>query len=135
MIVLDASVTVAWLLNEPGAPALELNAALAIHQAIVPAHWPTEVGNALLTAFRHKRIDMAGIARLSNDIQDLDIRIDPPRQAHHLTELIAFAEAYGLTTYDAAYVTLALETGAALASLDKAMRRVAIRLDIDILPA
>jgi predicted nucleic acid-binding protein len=46
-----------------------------------------------------------------------------------------FAVTHDLTTYDAAYVQLALHYRATLATLDRAMRAAAVRLNIPLLPA
>jgi predicted nucleic acid-binding protein len=45
-----------------------------------------------------------------------------------------FAVTHGLTSYDAVYVQLAIQHEATLATLDKAMRRAATRLNIPLLP-
>jgi hypothetical protein len=45
---------ISWLLNEPGFPASELNEVLTTNRVTVPAHWPVEIGNALLMGVRRK---------------------------------------------------------------------------------
>jgi predicted nucleic acid-binding protein len=125
---------VSWLLNEPGFPASELNEALTTHRTIVPAHWPMEVGNALLMAARRKRIDFGRLAQISIELQGLEVSIEPPPQLDRISELIGFAEGQGLTLYDAAYVHLTMTSNSTLATLDKAMRQAAGRLRLNILP-
>jgi predicted nucleic acid-binding protein len=134
LIVLDASAAVAWLLNEPGFPAQELNEALTIDRVVVPAHWPVEVGNALLTAVRRKRIDFGRLAQISIELQGLEVSIEPPPQMERISELIEFAEGQNLTLYDAAYVHLSMTSDSTLATLDNAMRQAAGRLRLDVLP-
>jgi predicted nucleic acid-binding protein len=134
LIVLDASITVAWLLKEPGFPASELNDALTHNQAVVPAHWPVEVGNALLTAPRQKRIDLERLTRISTEIEHLDVTVEPPAASNRLPSLIEFAAGEGLTFYDAAYVDLSRTKTATLATLDNAMRQAARRLNLNVLP-
>jgi predicted nucleic acid-binding protein len=56
--VMDASVTLSWCFSDE---ATETTNALLTRlktgeEAIVPAHWPVEVANALLIAARRKRI-------------------------------------------------------------------------------
>jgi predicted nucleic acid-binding protein len=132
LIVLDASIAVAWLLNEPGFSAPELNDTLTKNQVIVPAHWPVEVGNALLTAVRHKRIDFERLTRISIEIAGLDVAVEPPAASNRLSALIQFAADQGLTLYDAVYVDLSMTRNA---TLDKAMRQAARRLHLNVLPA
>jgi predicted nucleic acid-binding protein len=134
LIVLDASIVVSWLLNEPGFPASELNEALTSNRAIVPAHWRLEVGNALLMAVRRKRIDFGRLTQISIELQGLDVSIEPPPEIDRISELIELAEVQDLTLYDAAYVHLALTSNSTLATLDNAMRQAAGRLHIGILP-
>jgi predicted nucleic acid-binding protein len=54
VFVVDASVTLAWCFEDekiPGTERLQQG-----DRIIVPAHWPTEVANALLMGVRRKRI-------------------------------------------------------------------------------
>jgi predicted nucleic acid-binding protein len=134
LIVLDASIAVSWLLNEPGYPASELNEALATHQIIAPAHWPIEVGNALLVAVRRKRIGFEHLTKISVELERLEIAIQPPTEMDHISALIEFAENQGLTLYDAAYVHLSMTSNSTLATLDETMRRAAGRLHVGVLP-
>ncbi|MDB5656011.1 MAG: PilT protein [Tardiphaga sp.] len=134
LIVLDASITVALLLNEPGFKASELNEVLAKNQPVVPAHWPIEVGNALLTAVRRKRIDGSRLAQVAAELRKLNVMVEPPTALDRLTSMIKFAADQGLTLYDAAYVDLSMTKNATLATLDKAMRQAAGRLDLNVLP-
>jgi predicted nucleic acid-binding protein len=50
------------------------------------------------------------------------------------TALFEFSNTLGVSTYDAAYLMLAQAQNSALATLDKKMRRVAKKLDIQISP-
>lgn len=135
MIVLDASVTIAWLLNEPGAPAAELNSALSTNRITVPSHWPIEVGNSLLTAKRRNRVDGTRLTEISHELSSLNVAVEAPMLPEQMPPLITFAEDQRLTLYDAAYVALAASHHAILATLDNVMRQAAIRLGIPVLPA
>ena len=134
MIVLDASITVALLLNEPGFEASELNEVLANNQPVVPAHWPIEVGNALLAAVRRKRIDGSRLIQVAAELRKLNVIIEPPVALDRLTSMIKVAADQNLTLYDAAYVDLSMTKNATLATLDKAMQQAAHRLNINVLP-
>jgi predicted nucleic acid-binding protein len=134
LIVIDASITVAWLLNETGFEASGLNEALAKNQPVVPAHWPIEVGNALLTSVRRKRIDGSRLVQVAAELRKLNVLLEPPAALDQLTSMIKFAADQDLTLYDAAYVDLSMTRNATLATLDKAMRQAALRLKLNVLP-
>ena len=60
MIVLDASVMVAWLLAEPSvARGTELDIGLRDERALVPSHWPIEISNVLRTHLKAGRLSIA----------------------------------------------------------------------------
>ena len=65
----------------------------------------------------------------------LGIRVEPPIHLDEIGPLSQFSVAHNLTAYDAAYVQLALQLQATLATRDKAMRAAAARLGIALLPA
>ncbi|HEY0330429.1 MAG TPA: type II toxin-antitoxin system VapC family toxin [Rhodopseudomonas sp.] len=134
MIVLDASIAIAWLLNESGFPDAEFNEAIATQSIAVPAHWPVEVANALLVNLRRKRISEEALAAVVGDLAALDISLQPAASTGRILDLVGFAERHGLTSYDAAYVELALEHSARLATLDQQMRRAAANLEIPLIP-
>lgn len=131
MIVLDASVAVSWLLNEGAAP--ELDRQLAERPIVVPAHWTTEVGNAIVKALRRKTIAQERLSIIESNLTILNPTIEPPLGVACVLPLVAFAHEHGLSTYDARYVHLAWKRVAALASFDKTMRKAAERLGIQLI--
>jgi predicted nucleic acid-binding protein len=135
LIVLDASITIAWLLNESGFSDRAFDELIANELVVVPAHWPVEVGNVLLTNFRRKRISSENISDALSDLQLLKIEVEPPLRPERMFDLLRFAEACGLTFYDAAYVDLARERGIALATLDRAMEDAAAKVGVALTPA
>ena len=100
---------------------------------IAPAHWPVEIGNSLLQAIRRGRPSLdatpAAIARLTA----LRVSISAPREPLVRTNDIVFAQGHGLTLYDAAYLLLASDHGAALASNDRDLIRAARALGVPVL--
>jgi predicted nucleic acid-binding protein len=58
------------------------------------------------------------------NLKSLPITIEPPSTAVR-PEILALAERYRLTTYDAGYLELALRFGWPLATLDQELRRAA----------
>ncbi|PZA13247.1 VapC toxin family PIN domain ribonuclease [Rhodopseudomonas palustris] len=134
LIVLDASITIAWLLNETGFSARELSEAILGEAVIVPAHWSMEVGNVLLTNLRRKRIAAHDVDAALSDLATLDIEIEPPIRSAQMSDLLRFAQDYGLTYYDAAYLSLARDRGATLATLDRQMQHAAVNAGVIIFP-
>ena len=116
-IVVDASVSVAWFLpDEANALTEAALQATAIGDVWVPALWLLEIGNLLLSAQRRKRIDDAKRRELAAAAAALRLRVD--REPVSLVDLDALAARHRLTTYDAAYLELALRRGLPLATQD-----------------
>ena len=136
MIVVDASLMIAWLLEEAGAgPAAELDELLEHETIVVPAHWSAEIGNALVVNVRRGRIPPARMQMMIEDCSALNIIIEPVSSIQEIGPLAQFASAQNLTFYDAAYVQIALERSIPLGTLDHGMRRAAQRLGLSLFPA
>lgn len=99
--------------------------ALRGDDAIVPSLWLLEVTNVLLHAERRRRIGKAEIARFLGLVAALPIVIAEPMDIRQVGDLMALARRHGLTAYDAAYLHLAVERRAPLATRDKALRAAA----------
>lgn len=129
--VLDCSVTMAWCFEDETDPrAPSVLAALAVHEALVPGHWPLEVANVLAGAERRGRTTAARIARFMDILDRLPIIIDDQTAKKALGDVFMLARAHQLTAYDAAYLELALRTGCPLASLDASLNKTAARLGV-----
>ena len=136
MIVIDASLAAAWLLHEADAvPTAALVGVLATEPILVPAHWPTEVGNALRRAVRTKRIVTAEIDPIVRRLTLLDITVAMPSATAEIGDFIRFALEHQLSVYDAAYVRLAAARQVPLATLDNAMTTAARKIGVATLPA
>ena len=136
MIVLDASLMVGWLLNEPMSASRPQIQSLLINDALmVPAHWSAEVGNALVMSRRRGRIVDSDLADLLINLDAFQVTTQLPPAIRDFDMIFSFAEAFRLTFYDALYLRLALEMDAALATLDRAMRNAARELGLTLVPA
>lgn len=136
MIVLDASLMLAWLFREPAlASRPKIQTILAQETLLVPAHWPAEIGNALVVNTRRGRISANDLAGMIESIQTFAVSPQEPPQMEHFETLLRFAQTQRLTFYDALYVQLALEADATLATLDENMRKSAVQLGLKLLPA
>ena len=133
--VVDSSVALAWILpDEQDARADSLADALQGAPACAPALWWLEVGNALLTALRRKRLTDREAERLFKVLEALPIEFDSAPPAHVAPDVFALAKKLGLTNYDAAYVELAKRRGLPLATLDAALAEGARKIGVPVLP-
>lgn len=116
--VVDASVAIAWLFEDEMTPETEaVLDRLSDQEAHAPGLWELEVANVVLSAERRGRISEIASAQIMERLRDLPIRINPDNpRLHHL---LGVARRYGLTSYDAAYLTLALQLSLPLATLDR----------------
>jgi predicted nucleic acid-binding protein len=101
--------------------------------AMVPAHWPLEVANALLIAERRGRITADFRNTALRDLATLRIILDTETSARAWHETLRLAEAYRLTAYDAAYLELAERRRLPLATFDVELRLAAQALNIALL--
>jgi predicted nucleic acid-binding protein len=130
--VLDSSVALAWLLQDESNERTDALAdRLEQEDAHVPSIWSLEVGNALLTAMRRKRISETDFDRCIAALSALPIQVDPPAV---LAATLSIARRFSLTSYDAAYLELAQRRGLALATLDEKLRQACKPLKIAVLP-
>ena len=136
MIVVDASLMVAWLLREPALRVVpDLYQRLPREAIVVPGHWSIEIASALWTNLRRGRLPLEAFDALLDSLSMFQITAGAPVSLDEIGTLTRFAIAQNLTVYDAAYVQLAARLGAPLATLDEAMRVAGRRLDISLIPA
>lgn len=135
-LVLDCSVAVSWCFEDEASP--ETDALLERVRdggALVPALWHLELGNVLVQAERRKRLTAANTTTRLELIADLPIVTDDETPTRALREVLTLARAEGLTTYDAAYLELAMRKGLPLATKDRTLRDAAKRAGVASLPA
>ena len=125
MLVLDSSITLAWVLDDETAGAESTLELMDVERAIVPAHWILEVTNGLRMAVRRQRLNLENVSQLMKQLRTLPLRVDPETEVMGWNEIPALAERFELTTYDAAYLELAMRLNAPLATLDQDLARAA----------
>jgi predicted nucleic acid-binding protein len=134
MIVVDASAVLAWAYaDEAGHPDSTIDYVTA-NGARVPAHWILEVTNSLLVGERRGRLKAGQWPSLLVEIAALPIEEDKDTTKHGWDVIPALAEQFRLTTYDAAYLELALRLGVPLATLDQDLARAARKTGVRCLP-
>ena len=125
----------AWLFDDETTPETdELLDRLKKGAALVPAIWRLEVGNVLIRAERSNRVTAAQVASSLELIRRLPIEVDAETERRALKEVLLLARTERLTTYDAAYLELAMRRGLNLATRDKALVLAAGRVKVETLP-
>lgn len=133
MIVVDASLALAWCLSdEEDALAERALVQVAADGAIAPAHWPLEVANGLLSAERRGRLEEADSDRARRLLADLQVEVIPVELTTAAGMVRDTARSHGLSVYDAAYLDLANVRGLALATLDTELSRAATAAGVPI---
>ena len=122
--VLDNSVVAGWFLEDQATPYTEAVAArLEEDRAVVPALWQLEFANVLRTACRRKLIIASQAQRIIEQICSLPIEVDANTPGP--AELVTLALRFDLSSYDAAYLELALRLQIPIATKDGPLRTAA----------
>lgn len=122
--VLDNSVVIGWFLEDQATPYSDaIGVLLEQAQAVVPALWELEFANVLRTACRKQRLTVDEAQQIIEQICALPIVIE--RDTPGPAELLALALRYNLSSYDAAYLELALRLQVPLATKDEALQGAA----------
>ena len=131
-LVLDASVTTSWLLDDEVDPGAAIVADLVRQDtAFVPQLWHLEVRNALLVALRRGRIDNSQFDLRIRSLSELLVSTDSEPDFNSALNL---AVSHNLSFYDAVYLELAHRRQLALATLDGRLSRAALAEGLQTLP-
>lgn len=134
--VLDNSVAMRWLLESVKAPdqtyAEAVLVSLADGDAFVPNLWHLEATNVLLGAEQRGDVSLGEIERFIAQLENLPLHVDPLTARQSFTRTMSLARAYKLSSYDAAYLELAIREGLPLATLDKDLIKAAKKADVAI---
>jgi predicted nucleic acid-binding protein len=121
-LVLDASITLAWVFQEVEPAASEAQERLRREEAVVPSLWWFEVRNGLVMSERRGLLTEQRTGRFLRDLSRTATIVDGiPDEVAVLT----LARRRRLTAYDAAYLELAQRRGLPLATLDGALASAA----------
>lgn len=129
--VLDASVAVAWVVPSQGTGyASRLRVRAKRERFHVPAIFPVEVANVIVTLERRRLLSAHSAAAASDVLSRLDPVVHP--MSATIAELRQLAGRHGLSAYDAAYLALAMELKLPVACGDRPLRaalpRAGVRL-------
>lgn len=136
--VVDCSAVAKWILpDEHDDLGASLLRTVQMHGCRVPRHWHAELGNMVAQALRRRRLTFEEAMGVETVVAALDITVDPRDPLTLFAPTLDLARRHDLTYYDAAYLELALDVGAPLATFDRALvaacRRIAHPLAADLL--
>ena len=131
--VIDNSVVMSWCFqDETSKYADAVLGLLEQSTAYAPAIWPLEVSNVLLAAERRKRLSQADNSRFISLLFELPIIVEQEAPERMLSEILALAREYKLSSYDASYLDLAMRTGLPIATTDKNIMAAARKSNVPI---
>ena len=137
--VLDNSVSMCWL-EPPLKPgdasyAVKVLKALTEAQALVPSLWALEAANVISKLESRGAITEARTQGFIALLGRLNIVEDVATAKHALGETLNLARRFKLSSYDAAYLELALRSGLAIATLDANLAKAAKKAGVLLYPA
>lgn len=131
--VLDNSVVTGWYLSDQ-ATAYSESIALRLEgaKALVPSLWQLELANVLKTACTRGKLSLDSARQILDALSQLPIEIDasPTPGQRQMFEL---AMRYQLSSYDAAYLDLAMRHGLPLATQDQQLKKAALAAGVEVL--
>lgn len=128
--VLDNSVAMRWLLNHRdldtqdyarNVPKMLIDGG----SAIVPNLWALEAANVIAKQIKKGNIIQAEASQFIALLAELDIQPDRDTHDHALGDTLGLAQQYGLSSYDASYLELALRKGLPVATVDQDLAEAA----------
>lgn len=131
--VLDNSVVMRWLLRDGGEERLAYASkvlemlALQEGEAVVPGIWALEAANVIVKAQAKALVTEARATAFTGLLYDMRLRVDLRTAERALGETLQLARRFKLSSYDAAYLELALREGLPLATLDADLREAMLQ--------
>jgi len=131
--VLDNSVVTGWFLADQANAYTESIARLLENdKALVPALWQLELANVLKTACTRGKLSTDAARQILDTLALLPIDIDAG-PAPGQRQLFELAMRHQLSSYDAAYLELALRLGMPLATQDQQLKAAAVAAGVSVL--
>ena len=133
--VVDASIALCWCFEEQRTAYTEavFDCLARGDEALVPALWPLEVVNSLVVAVRQKGISAAQFETFLQDLKDLPVVVDLEGLKRVYSSIARLSRQHQLSSYDAAYLDLAVAEGLPLATLDNSLCAAAKRAGVELL--
>lgn len=101
---------------------------------IVPHLWWYELSNILKTSVARKRLTHADVMEILKQIDSMGFTTDSDFGTDYARNLFDISVLYGISAYDAAYLSLALDRKASLATLDDELAAAAAKAGVKTYP-
>ena len=98
---------------------------------VVPAVWRLEVVNTILIRERRRKLTVEEGAELIDALSDMSMDVVAEPLGRSLTELAVFARPHQLSSYDAAYLEVAVRQHLPLVTMDRNLQLAAQRLHVE----
>ena len=132
-IILDCSAVAGWCFkDEQDHWSIHLLDYVVEHGASVPSHWHLEVSNMLLQAVKRKRTKPTDVTEKLRLFSRLPIEVDAATSMYAFQYTTSLAQTHSLTSYDAAYLELAMRLGLPLATKDEDLKKACKRLGVKL---
>jgi predicted nucleic acid-binding protein len=131
--VLDNSVAMRWLLRDGSDERLAYASKVLdllerqAGEAVVPGIWALEAANVMLKAQAKGLVTEARVTAFIGLLKDMRILTDPSTADRALGDTLQLARRFKLSSYDAAYLELALRENLPLATLDTDLQDAMVR--------
>ena len=133
--ILDCSVAIAWCIeDEASAKTDALLERVRDFGACVPQLWGYEFANVMIQAHKRGRLSDTQLFAMFELMEDLPITLTCETDFAAFKDVVTLAQAENLTSYETAYLALAMEKNLPLATLDKALRRSCKNVGVEVLP-
>ena len=130
--VLDNSVAVAWFFpSQANSYTNAMAKRLETEKAWVPALWQLEIANVLRTACVRQKLVHTHARDIFSALNKLPIQVDQGGGPSG-KQLFELAMRYQLSSYDAAYLELAMRLGLDLATQDQALKDAALAAQVSL---
>lgn len=133
--VLDNSVVTGWYLPDQATSYGQAIATrLESDKALVPALWQQELANVLKTACTRGKLTLGAAREILDTLGTLPIEIDTD-QSPGQRQLFELAMRFGLSSYDAVYLELAMRHGLPIATQGAQLTEAAVAAGVSVLTA
>jgi predicted nucleic acid-binding protein len=133
-MVVDCSIAMTWAFRDEMTEATTaLAQRLTTEVMLVPGVWFLEIANVLALAERKGRFTLQQTQDFVVDLAKLQTEVDSRCMEYPFDQLLPLCRTHQLTSYDAAYLELALRRKLPLATLDEALRKAAKKTGVKLL--
>jgi predicted nucleic acid-binding protein len=132
--ILDCSIVMSWCFKDESSNYADNIFEYLRNQmdAWVPALWSLEVSNALWIGERRGRITEANMLFFLDQLSYLPVRVEHHSHAHCFSAILNLSRAHNISSYDAAYLDLAIRKGLPLATLDQKLKTAAQNAKVEV---